>query len=134
MSLDQAITRYQAGDRAVAKAAAEQLVKASPKHGDALNLLAVIALDGGRQADAEVIARRAVATAPVNPLGNCLIAQGRADVVATCDPNQPPIVFFVVKRKHTNGLYNHDTSRKRRFRRYVSNRHNAHRDLARSRA
>ena len=117
MSLNQAITHYEAGDRAAAKVAAEAFVKKSPKHGDALNLLAVIAQDEGRQADAEALARQAVASAPANPLylntlGNGLLAQGRStEAVAVLEqahkamPEQADILFNLGNAQRQAALF-----------------------------
>ncbi|MEQ9449319.1 MAG: tetratricopeptide repeat protein [Rhodospirillaceae bacterium] len=82
--LDEAIAHYEAGNRAAAKIAAENIAENSPERGDALNLLAVIAQDEGRQRDAEDFARKAVTSGPGNPvylntLGNGLLSQGRSD-------------------------------------------------------
>ena len=83
MGFDQAVARYEAGDRAAAKTAAQAILKKTPGNADALNLLAAIAQDEGLQSEAEAYARKAVAAAPGNPLylntlGNGLLAQGRS--------------------------------------------------------
>lgn len=113
MSLDRAIALYQAGDRAGAKTAAEEI----PQNGGALNLLAVIAQDENRQTDAEDLARKAVATAPDNPLylntlGNGLLAQGRsAEAVEILHrahkaaPDQPDILFNLGNAQRQAGLW-----------------------------
>jgi len=116
MSLDLAFTRYEAGDRAAAKAAAEAFLSGSPVDGDALNLLAVIAQDEGRQTEAETIARRAVTAAPANPiylntLGNGLLAQGRSDEAVAvltqahkAAPTQADILFNLGNAQRQAGL------------------------------
>ena len=67
-TFDQAVARYQAGDRVVAKAEAQGILAGAPKNADAFNLLAVTAQDEGLQAEAETFARKAVKAAPNNPL------------------------------------------------------------------
>ena len=67
-TFDQAVARYQAGDRAVAKAEDQGILAGPPKNADAFNLLAVIAQDEGLQDEAETFARKAVKAAPKNPL------------------------------------------------------------------
>lgn len=81
--LARAVALYQAGNRVAAEAAAAAILAAAPQDADALNLLAVIALDGGKAAEAEALALRAVAAAGrtplvLNTLGNSLLAQGRS--------------------------------------------------------
>ena len=83
MGFDQAVARYETGDRAGAKAAAQSILKKTPRDADALNLLAVIAQDEGLLSEAEAHARKAVAAAPgnllyLNTLGNGLLAQCRS--------------------------------------------------------
>jgi predicted O-linked N-acetylglucosamine transferase (SPINDLY family) len=116
MSLDLAMTHYEAGNRAAAKAGAEAFLKISPNNGDALNLLAIISQDEGRQADAEILARQAVALAPSNPvylntLGNGLLAQGRsAEAVTVLEqahqalPEQADILFNLGNAQRQAGL------------------------------
>ncbi len=117
MLLDQAFARYEAGDRAAAKTAAQKLLSTSPRQGDALHLLAVIAQDEGLQAEAETLARKAVATAPanalyLNTLGNGLLAQGRsAEAVAVlaqahaAAPDQADILFNLGNAQRQAGLF-----------------------------
>lgn len=117
MSLEKAISHYEAGRRSAARADAEALLKGAPDHGDALNLLAIIAQDEGRQADAEILARKAIAAAPSNPvylntLGNGLLAQGRsAEAVAVleqahrADPGQADILFNLGNAQRQAGLF-----------------------------
>jgi predicted O-linked N-acetylglucosamine transferase (SPINDLY family) len=81
--LARAIALYQAGNRAAAAAQAEEILRAHCPHPDALNLLAVIAIDEQRFAAAQDLARRAIVLAPGdaiyhNTLGNALLAQGRS--------------------------------------------------------
>ena len=116
MSFEQAIARYQAGDRVAAKTAAEKLLK-TPQQSDALHLLAVIAQDEGSQAEAEAFARKAVALAPANPLylntlGNGLLAQGRsAEAVEvltqahTAAPDQADILFNLGNAQRQAGFF-----------------------------
>jgi protein O-GlcNAc transferase len=120
MSLDQAMARYEAGDRAAAKAAAEAFLggkpKAAPGHGDALNLLAIIAQDEGRQTEAEKLARKAVTLFPSHPLylntlGNGLLAQGRSDEAVTvlktahaAVPDQADILFNLGNAQRQAGM------------------------------
>ena len=113
--IDQAIALYEKGDRGAAKARAEALIVASPKNGDALNLLAVIALDESRPADAEKHARAAVAVAStnaiyLNTLGNALLAQGRSDEATEAltrahqaAPTQADILFNLANAQRQAG-------------------------------
>lgn len=126
MSLDHAISQYEAGDRAAARAGAEAFLKLSPAHGDALNLLAVIAQDEGRQADGEALARKAVASAPNNPLylntlGNGLLAQGRSAEAVTvlaqahnAMPEQADILFNLGNAQRQAGQFDAATESFRR--------------------
>ncbi len=116
MGFEQAIARYEAGDRAAAKTAAEKLLKTA-QQGDALHLLAVIAQDEGAQAEAEAFARKAVALAPTNPLylntlGNGLLAQGRSaeavDILRKAHaaaPDQADILFNLGNAQRQAGLF-----------------------------
>ena len=115
MSIDRAIALYEKGDRAAAKSHAETLIKAAPKNGDALNLLAVIALDESRSADAEKYARSAVAVASanaiyLNTLGNALLSQGRSDEATDAltrahraAPTQADILFNLANAQRQAG-------------------------------
>jgi protein O-GlcNAc transferase len=126
MSLDHAISQYESGDRAAAKKTAEAFLKSSPRHGDALNLLAVIAQDEGRQAESEDFARKAVAGAPNNPLylntlGNGLLAQGRSDEAVvvltqahTAMPEQADILFNLGNAQRQAGQFDAATQSFRR--------------------
>jgi len=117
MGFDQAVARYEAGDRAAAKTEAQAILKKTPKNADALNLLAVIAQDEGLQSDAEAYARKAVAAAPGNPLylntlGNGLLAQGRSaeavEVLAQAHaalPKQADILFNLANAQRQAGLF-----------------------------
>jgi len=117
MTFDQAVARYESGDRAAAKAAAESLLTAAPANADALHLLAVIAQDEGLQAEAEALARRAVKLQPRNPLylntlGNGLLAQGRSDeAVAVLEqahaalPQQADILFNLANAQRLAGQF-----------------------------
>lgn len=117
MSLDQAFSLYESGDRSGARAAAESALAASPTNADALHLLAVIAQDDKRQSDAEDFVRRALAAAPGNPLylntlGNGLIAQGRTTeaIVALAQavsaaPTQADIMFNLANAQRQAGMY-----------------------------
>ena len=83
-SLDHALDRYAAGDRAGARQLAAAVGTASPEYADALNLQAVIAQEEGRQTEAEALARDALVRGPdngiyFNTLGNSLLSQGRSD-------------------------------------------------------
>ncbi len=83
-SFDQAVVQYQAGNRAAAKGTAYALLAAKAEHGDALNLLSILAQDEKHWAAAEDFSNRALKAQPSNPiflnsLGNALIAQGRTD-------------------------------------------------------
>ena len=113
--IDHAITLYEKGDRSAAKSRAEALIVASPKNGDALNLLAVIALDENRAADAEKHARAAVAIAStnaiyLNTLGNALLGQGRSDEATDvltrahqAAPTQADILFNLANAQRQAG-------------------------------
>ena len=117
MSFDQAVARYEAGDRPAAKAAALGILKRAPTDADALNLLAIIAQDEGLQGEAEAFARKAVAVAPANPLylntlGNGLIAQGRgAEAVTVLEkahasaPEQADILFNLANAQRLAGEF-----------------------------
>ena len=114
-AIDQAIACYEKGERSAAKAHAEALIKATPDHGDALNLLAVIAQDESRFVEAETYARAAVATAPtsaiyLNTLGNTLMSQGRSDEAVdvltrahTAVPTQADILFNLANAQRQAG-------------------------------
>ncbi len=119
MRFDEAIAFYESGDRTSAKAGAESILAAPSdrhQHGDALNLLAVIAQDEGRQVDAEEFARQAVAIAPanalyLNTLGNGLLAQGRSAEAVTvlvkahkAAPTQADILFNLGNAERQAGL------------------------------
>jgi protein O-GlcNAc transferase len=118
MLIDQAIARYEKGERSEAKSQAEALLAASPNHGDALNLLAVIAQDEGRHGEAEKFSRQAIAAAPANPiylntLGNGLLAQGRSGEAADAlgeahraAPEQADILFNLANAQRTAGRLN----------------------------
>ncbi len=115
MGIDQAIARYEKGERSEAKSQAEALIAASPNNGDALNLLAVIAQDEGRHAEAEKFARAAVSAAPanaiyLNTLGNGLMSQGRSDEAAdallsahNAAPTQADILFNLANAQRQAG-------------------------------
>lgn len=117
MSLDLALSRYEAGDRAGARAAAETALKAAPANAGALHLLAVIAQDENRQAEAEAFVRRALAAVPgqplyLNTLGNGLIAQGRTGEAITAlaeavkaAPAEADIVFNLANAQRQAGCY-----------------------------
>lgn len=117
MSFDQAVARYEAGDKASARTAALAILKKTPGNADALNLLAVIAQDEGSQSDAEGYARKAVAAVPGNPLylntlGNGLMAQGRSaeavEVLAQAHaamPKQADILFNLANAQRQAGLF-----------------------------
>lgn len=115
MSLDHAFSRYEAGDREAARIAAEAVLAGNAGDGEALHLLAVIAQDDKRQADAEHFARRALAAVPGNPLylntlGNGLIAQGRtAEAITALEdavkaaPTQADIMFNLANAERQAG-------------------------------
>jgi predicted O-linked N-acetylglucosamine transferase (SPINDLY family) len=117
MTFDQAIARYEAGDRAGAKAGAHAILKSTPGNADALHLLAVIAQDEGLPIESEDLARQAVAAAPANPLylntlGNSLLAQGRSaeavDVLERAHkaaPEQADILFNLGNAQRQAGQY-----------------------------
>lgn len=117
MTLDLALSHYEAGDRAAARAAAESLLAGAPAHADALHLLAVIAQDENRQRDAETYVRRALAVVPgqplyLNTLGNGLLAQGRTDEAIAAlgeatkaAPGQADIVFNLANAERQAGRY-----------------------------
>ena len=117
MSLDLALSRYEAGDRPAARAAAEAALAQNPKNADALHLLAVLAQDENRQGEAEGFARRALALVPsqplyLNTLGNGLVAQGRtAEAIAVLGeavqaaPGQADIMFNLANAERTAGRY-----------------------------
>ena len=117
MSLDHALSRYEAGDRAGARAAAETALSAAPANPDTLHLLAVIAQDENRQPEAEDYVRRALKAAPgqplyLNTLGNGLIAQGRTSEAITAlaeavkaAPTQADIVFNLANAERQAGRY-----------------------------
>jgi len=117
MSLDHAFARYEAGDRAAAKAAAQEVLKKAPKTPDALHLLAVIAQDEGAQAEAEKLVQQALKLTPGNPLylntlGNGLLAQGRsAEAVEALTaahmaaPTQADILFNLGNAQRQAGAY-----------------------------
>jgi protein O-GlcNAc transferase len=117
MSLDQAIARYEAGDRAAARAMAEEALAKTPADADALHLLAVVAQDEDRQADAEIYVRRALAVVPghplyLNTLGNSLAAQGRTaeaiaalTAAAAAAPGQADILFNLANAERQAGRY-----------------------------
>jgi protein O-GlcNAc transferase len=114
--LDQAIAFYESGDRAAAKTAAASIDDHSPERGGALNLLAVIAQDEGRQAEAESHARAAIALGPFNPLylntlGNGLLSQGRSDEAVRvledahkAAPDQADILFNLANAQKQEGM------------------------------
>jgi len=117
MSLEKAFHHYETGQRVAARTAAEAFLKTAPGHGDALNLLAVIAQDEDRQADAEALARKAVAGSPGNPLylntlGNGLLAQGRSMEAVTAleqahkaMPEQADILFNLGNAQRQAGMF-----------------------------
>ncbi|MGE3335551.1 MAG: tetratricopeptide repeat protein [Rhodospirillaceae bacterium] len=115
MNLDQAIASYEAGDRAAARAMAEDALKEAPANPDALHLLAVIAQDENRQSDAEDLVRRALAIIPgqplyLNTLGNGLVAQGRTaegitalEEAVKAAPAQADIMFNLANAERQAG-------------------------------
>ena len=117
MSLDHALSLYESGDRAGARAAGEDVLASEPANADALHLLAVIAQDDKRQSDAENFARRALAASPGNPLylntlGNGLIAQGRTaeaitalEDAAKAAPTQADIIFNLANAERQAGRH-----------------------------
>lgn len=125
-TFDQAVARYQAGDRAAAKAEAQGILARAPKNADAFNLLAVIAQDEGMQAEAEAFARKAVKVAPDNPLylntlGNGLLAQGRSaeavealKLAHAAAPDQADILFNLGNAQRQAGMYDAATQSFRR--------------------
>lgn len=117
MSLSLAFSLYESADRAGARAAAENVLAAGAANAEALHLLAVIAQDDKRQADAEDFARRALAASPGNPLylntlGNGLIAQGRtAEAITALEeavkaaPTQADIMFNLANAERQAGRH-----------------------------
>lgn len=117
MTIDLAFSRYESGDRAGARVAAESILKEAPANADALHLLAVIAQDEHRQQDAETYVRKALAVVPgqplyLNTLGNGLLAQGRSIEAVTAleeavkaSPGQADIVFNLANAERQAGRY-----------------------------
>ena len=117
MPLDKAFALYEAGDRAGARALAEQILLTASGNAEALHLLAVIAQDENRQAGAEDFARRALSVAPgqslyLNTLGNGLAAQGRsAEAIAMLEdavkaaPSQADIMFNLAKAVENTSIF-----------------------------
>ena len=93
------LAHHRAGRADQAAAAYRELLAADPGHADALNLLGVIALQGGDPAAAEALIRRALAVRPSvadyhSNLGEALRGQGRLDdavdelrAAVACDPD-----------------------------------------------
>lgn len=141
-SLQQAFARYEAGDRAGARAAAESLIESAPKNADALHLLAVIAQEENRQQDAESYVRRALAVVPgqplyLNTLGNGLLAQGRTDEAVTAlgeaskaAPDQADIVFNLANAERQAGRYDDAVTSYRRCIELNASHLGAHNNLA----
>ncbi len=117
MTLDLALSHYESGDRAAARAAAEEVLNGAPNNADALHLLAVIAQDEHRQPDAEAFVRKALAVVPgqplyLNTLGNGLLAQGRSIEAVTAleeavkaAPGQADIMFNLANAERQAGRY-----------------------------
>ena len=113
--LARAIALYQAGNRDAAVTLATQVVATTPRNADALNLLAVLALDDGDPVAAEGFARRAIdagGEAPfvLNTLGNSLLAQGRSsealDVLTRAHaaaPDEPDLIFNLANAQQKAG-------------------------------
>ena len=112
-----ALTAYEAGDLDAAVAVANALVDDDQNHGDGYNLLSAIAQDQSRFADAESLARSAIATDVTNPiyhntLANALLRQGRTDeaidsfeVARRLMPDQPDILFNLGNALRDAGRY-----------------------------
>ncbi|MBM3514299.1 MAG: tetratricopeptide repeat protein [Alphaproteobacteria bacterium] len=113
---DAAARAYQAGDRSGAGAKGREILASYPNHGDALNLLAILAQDERRLPDAEELIRRAVAIDPrnalyLNTLGTTLLAQGRTDEAiraltdaANAAPREAEILFNLANAQRDAGL------------------------------
>ncbi len=113
--LARAIALYHAGNRDAATILATQVVAATPRNADALNLLAVLALDDHDPVGAEAFAHRAIAVggeAPfvLNTLGNSLLAQGRSaealEVLTRAQaaaPDEPDLIFNLANAQQKVG-------------------------------
>ena len=112
---DAAVRAYQAGDRRSAGAQASAILASYPSHGDTLNLLAIVAQEDRRFADAEDLIRRAVKgdganAIYLNTLGTTLLAQGRTDEAidvlieaANAAPREPEILFNLANAQRDAG-------------------------------
>ena len=115
-ALARATALYQAGNRTGAEAAVEALIAREPNNAAAINLLAVVALDGARAVEAEKLAERAIAAGGedaiyLNTLGNSLMAQGRtADALAVFTracavaPGHPDLLNNLANAQHRAGF------------------------------
>ena len=101
--LQKAMQQHQAGRLGEARSQYQRLLRAAPRHPDALHLLGVLEAQTGQHARAAQLIRRAIEARPReamvhNNLGNVCIEQGRFDEAEACyrralalDPERPDV-------------------------------------------
>jgi predicted TPR repeat methyltransferase len=101
--LQKAMQQHQAGRLAEARSNYQRLLRAAPRHADALHLLGVLEAQAGQHARAAQLIRRAIEVRPHeamfhNNLGNVCIEQGRFDEAEACyrralalEPDRPDV-------------------------------------------
>lgn len=101
--LQKAMQQHQAGRLGEARSQYQRLLRAAPRHPDALHLLGVLEAQTGQHARAAQLIRRAIEARPReamfhNNLGNVCIEQGRFDEAEACyrralalEPDRPDV-------------------------------------------